>query len=106
MPFVRYAVGELTVTGDGAACPCGWPEPILPEVIGRAVDLSYFGSGPKSPWAVVTRMREIKFLRRFQLVQTDVGTVQVRVQSMGCGALDHDEIRKLVASQMATTSVS
>jgi hypothetical protein len=45
-------------------------------------------------------MREIRFLRRFQLVQIDVDTVQVRVQSTGRGALDHDEIRKLMTSEM------
>jgi phenylacetate-CoA ligase len=100
MPLVRYGVGDLAVAGDGAACPCGRPEPILPEVIGRAMDLFYFRSGPKSPWGVVARMREISFLRRFQLVQTDIDTVQVRVQSTGRGPLDHEEMRKLVTSEM------
>jgi phenylacetate-CoA ligase len=82
MPLLRYAIGDYAIQGNGSCCPCGRPEPILPRVLGRAVDTFLLPSGPKSAWAAVARMREIEGLLRFQLIQADADRIVARVQSI------------------------
>jgi hypothetical protein len=63
------------------------------------MDLFYFPCGARSPWAVVSRMREIESLMRFQLVQTEADRVLVRCQSASAERrADSDRIAELVRS--------
>ena len=100
MPLVRYAIGDLAVAGDGTPCPCGRPEPILPRIIGRTVDMFQFRSGPRSPWALISRMREIDSLMRFQLAQTDSDTVEVRFRAVDNGCVDRKKLHALARSEL------
>lgn len=80
MPLLRYAVGDLAVAGDDRLCPCGRPAPILPQVLGRVVEMFELPSGPRSPWAFIAHMHASDGIARFQLVQTGPVDIQLRVQ--------------------------
>jgi phenylacetate-CoA ligase len=100
MPLLRYAIGDLAVASNGAPCPCGRTEPIFADVIGRVVDIFQFRSGPRSPWSLISRMREIDGLMRFQLVQTDADTVEIRYRSVENGRVEPNELRALAHAEL------
>lgn len=97
MPLVRYAIGDTAVQGDDRACPCGRPEPLFPEVIGRGVELFQLPSGPASPWGAMARMREVPGLMRFQIIQTAPAAIEVRVLSRDTGRpVDPSRVAEIV----------
>ncbi len=86
MPLLRYAIGDLAVEAETEACPCGRPGRRLDRVLGRVMESFVLDGRAVSPWAAVSRMREIPGLGAFQLLQTGPLRVEARVDWRGSPA--------------------
>lgn len=79
-PMVRYDVGDrATVAGDGP-CPCGMSYPRLARVDGRALDVLWTSSGGALTGVFFPHlMKEHLWAHAFQVVQSEDGSVELRV---------------------------
>lgn len=92
-PFLRYAIGDRGVLAspDPIPCSCGATTPILAALSGRDMDFVYLPDGRRISPAVISTVIDNAAtaltpdgtypvgLRRFQLVQEEVGAIRVRV---------------------------
>ena len=79
MPFVRYANGDRAIAGS-EKCPCGRGLPLLKKVVGRRLDLLETADGRRIPGEFFPHlMKEYAAIRRFQIVQEDLQSIQVRL---------------------------
>jgi phenylacetate-CoA ligase len=79
MPFVRYQNGDRAIAGS-QTCRCGRGLPLLKKVVGRRLDMLETSDGRQVPGEFFPHlMKEYAAIRRFQVVQDDVQTVQVRL---------------------------
>ncbi|MEP6997397.1 MAG: AMP-binding protein [Betaproteobacteria bacterium] len=82
MPFVRYRTGDLAVRGPDA-CHCGQPFSMLGSIQGRTADyLSLPGGRRVHPYAITGHLaeREAQWVAQHQIVQTEIGRVQLNIQ--------------------------
>jgi len=80
LPFLRYRVGDRAVLADGS-CPCGRSGPTLARVIGRSGDrVRLPGGGEVSLPGLTSAFWEAPNVRRWQLVQTDLDRIRVRLE--------------------------
>ena len=79
MPFIRYRTGDVAQSSD-AQCPCGRPLPLMREIKGRSTD---FILTPDGRWmhglGLVYVMRDIVGVQEYQIVQSDVDAITVRL---------------------------
>ena len=100
MPLIRYAIGDMAIAADGP-CACGRPGPVLREVLGRRIDLFQLNGRLLSPWGLVARMREVEFVRQFQIVQTEGDAVRVVFSRRdGLERVDPGAIAALAAEEL------
>jgi phenylacetate-CoA ligase len=77
-PLVRYAVGDWAEAGG--ACACGRALPTLARVLGRTRNLVRYPDGTRRwPRVGFHRFREIAPITRYQLVQTAIDAIEVRL---------------------------
>jgi phenylacetate-CoA ligase len=79
MPFIRYANGDRALAGS-ETCRCGRGLPLLKKVVGRRLDLLETPDGRQVPGEFFPHlMKEYAAIRRFQIVQEDLQSIQVRL---------------------------
>ena len=81
-PLIRYKVGDV-ISFDAPSCECGRTLPLLRKIEGRRHDfITLPVSGKKvSPRIIVSAVREIPDLPRFQLVGTSRNEARLRIFS-------------------------
>ena len=86
MPLVRYRIGDRGVAADGA-CSCGRGLARLQSVSGRGVDCLRRSDGTVIPGEYFIHFVGVVFIRpwiaKFQVVQTDLDRVLLKVVSNG-----------------------
>ena len=84
MPFIRYAIGDVAVAG-ALQCPCGRSLPVIERILGRTRNAFVFRDGSQI-WprgSTVRPMHEFVPFRRYQLVQLDYETIELRYEPDG-----------------------
>jgi phenylacetate-CoA ligase len=80
MPFIRFDSGDIGVAGDERPCPCGRTFALLDRIEGRVMDSVRLEDGRSiTPYALTCRLERVPGVRRFQVVQEDIGAFTVRV---------------------------
>jgi phenylacetate-CoA ligase len=80
MPLIRYDTRDYAEAGE--PCPCGRGLPTLRRVLGRKRNMLILPSGEKRwPLTGFTKYREVAPVRRYQLVQLDLETIEARLVS-------------------------
>lgn len=94
MPFLRYELGDYAERGG--ACVCGRTLPVVNRVVGRERNM-WIGPDGRRLWPVFppSAWAHIQPIRQLQLVQHDVGHIELRV--VGTRALSRAEEADLVA---------
>jgi phenylacetate-CoA ligase len=83
MPIIRYANGDRAIAGN-ETCRCGRGLPLLKKVVGRRLDLLQTPDGRQVPGEFFPHlMKEYPGIRRFQIVQEDLHSIQVRLVVSG-----------------------
>jgi len=79
MPFIRYANGDRAIAGF-EDCRCGRGLPLLRQVVGRQLDILRTADGRHIPGEFFPHLfKEFPQIRRYQVVQSDVRTIRVRL---------------------------
>lgn len=79
MPFIRYLNGDRAIAGFDT-CSCGRGLPLLKKVVGRRLDVLTTPDGRHVPGEFFPHLlKEIPAIRRFQVVQNDPGTIELRL---------------------------
>lgn len=90
MPLIRYELGDYAVAG--APCPCGRGLPVIERVLGRQRNMLTLPSGdvlwPNLPPKPLTA---IASLRQFQIVQTSLDEIEVKVVAAGALSAEEEE---------------
>jgi phenylacetate-CoA ligase len=80
LPFLRYRVGDRAVFGEGT-CPCGRGGATLERIAGRTGDrLRLPGGTELSLPGLTTAFWEAPHVRRWQVVQPELGRIRVRLE--------------------------
>jgi phenylacetate-CoA ligase len=80
MPLLRYDLGDYAEAGG--ACPCGRGLPTLKRVLGRRRNMLVLPGGERRwPLSGLYEYRDIAPIRRAQMVQLDLGRVEMRLVS-------------------------
>ena len=102
-PLIRFRLGDVVTRGEDS-CPCGAPNSTLTHMQGRIADRFVLPSGRSiHPYVLVSPlMRCAPWVRRYQIVQTELGCFRIQVVPMpgtnpSSGALAEVE-RELVAA--------
>ena len=83
MPFIRYANGDRAVAGN-ELCRCGRGLPLLKKVVGRRLDMLETPDGRQIPGEFFPHlMKEYSAIRRFQILQEELHSIQVRLVVSG-----------------------
>jgi phenylacetate-CoA ligase len=92
MPLLRYQVGDEAEVGP--PCACGRGLPTLTRIVGRLEDYVTLSSGVKRRVDIEHyKISEIRAVREFQLVQTSIERVELRLVTSR--KLDHAEIERV-----------
>ena len=95
-PFIRYELTDRVVVHD-EKCRCGRNTRWL-EIEGRTDDILEFENGVRiAPMSLYKVLEEVKAVRRFQLVQKSVGTLELRMIAEDRGRAFDDAERRLRA---------
>jgi phenylacetate-CoA ligase len=79
MPFIRYANGDRAVAGWGI-CSCRRGLPLLRKVVGRRLDMLQTPDGRRIPGEFFPHlMKDYPAIKRFQVVQEKLDSIQLRV---------------------------
>jgi phenylacetate-CoA ligase len=95
MPLLRYALGD---TGEllEQACPCGRGLPLVRPILGRSVDYLVLADGAViPPYALTCAIEHFPGMRQYQIVQTALDRVEVRVVPL----VDFDDAIRLGIQQ-------
>src|SRR5262244_3296802 len=78
MPLIRNEVGDMAETGT-ASPACGRGLPTLRRIVGRYRNMFRYRDGSAS-WPATAKLKLADFiaLRQFQVVQTDLDTIEIR----------------------------
>ena len=83
MPFIRYSNGDRAIASH-ETCRCGRGLPLLKKVVGRRLDLLETPDGRHVPGEFFPHlMKEYAAIRRFQIVQEDLHSIQIRLVVSG-----------------------
>jgi phenylacetate-CoA ligase len=95
IPFLRYRVGDRAVLGRDP-CPCGRRGTTLERILGRTGDRLRLPGGTEiSLPGLTTAFWNAPNVRRWQLVQPEIGRIRVRLEL--ADAFDSDEAARLEA---------
>jgi len=99
-PLFRYAVGDYAEVG--ASCACGRTLPVLKRILGRARNmLTLPGGGRLWPRLAEMRYHEVLPVRQFQLVQTGLDALELRLVADRRGTPDEEaKLRQLIAERL------
>jgi phenylacetate-CoA ligase len=79
MPFIRYANGDRAIAAT-APCACGRGLPMLAAVTGRRLDVLQTPDGGQLPGEFFPHLlKEVPAVQRFQVIQEEIGRIQLRV---------------------------
>src|SRR5262249_51808020 len=99
MPFIRYLNGDRAIAGF-EQCPCGRGLPLLKKVVGRTLDMLDTPDGRHVPGEFFPHLiKEFAPVRRFQVVQDDSQSIQVRLVVNGNW---NEGARQLLEAQIRT----
>jgi phenylacetate-CoA ligase len=82
MPFLRYQPGDLAILSEEGACGCGRVWARLESIEGRATDTVVTPSGNRIVGHIFNRAIKAKEIDLFQVVQTELSSMTVRVLLM------------------------
>lgn len=95
-PLLRYRTGDLGRI-DPAPCPCGRGLPVLAAVEGRSTDFLLTKDGRKvHALALIYVLREMQGIREFQIVQTGIERIEVRIDPHPSNAAEAQLIDKTI----------
>lgn len=95
MPLIRYETGDIAMPGTAGACPCGRTLPLITGISGRQDDDLIDMVGRRIPSVnLYSVFREFESIHRFQLVQDQPETVELRLQAP---AIDESDLLRLNA---------
>jgi phenylacetate-CoA ligase len=78
MPLLRYEIGDEAEFGE--PCSCGRGQPVIRNIIGRTADYLTLADGSRRRVTYnVYRMSALRAVREYQVVQTSLDTIEVRV---------------------------
>lgn len=99
-PLFRYAVGDYAEVG--AACACGRTLPVLQRILGRARNmLTLPGGGRLWPRLAEMRYHEVLPVRQFQLVQTALDALELRLVADRKGTPEEEaRLRQLIGERL------
>jgi phenylacetate-CoA ligase len=81
MPLIRYDLGDFATRGPAAPCPCGCSFGRLGSIQGRVIDsVERPDGGYVPPFSLTTAVSEAPGIRRFQIVQEELGLIRVRIE--------------------------
>lgn len=87
MPFIRYVTGDRAVAG-WSKCPCGRGLPLMKKVVGRQLDVLRSPRGKLIPGEFFPHLlKDFPAIRRFQVVQSAVDVLELKVVTDGGLAL-------------------
>ena len=94
MPLIRYALGDYAEAGS--PCSCGRGLPVLRRIFGRARNMLCLPNGERI-WPRLGELRYVEILpiEQYQVVQKEVGRLEVRLVSARRGT--EEEERRLKA---------
>ncbi|MGH7582175.1 MAG: phenylacetate--CoA ligase family protein [Gemmatimonadales bacterium] len=99
MPFIRYANGDLAVAGNTEQCACGRHLPRLRAVLGRRLDVLTTPDGGRLPGEFFPHiLKELRGVRRFQVVQESPDGVTIRIVAPGWSPADERWLRTEIAA--------
>jgi phenylacetate-CoA ligase len=82
MPFLRYDTGDLAAAPQDGACACGRGFAVIGRVSGREMDGLRRGDGSfVPPFSLTNAVGAIPGIRRYQIVQDEVGLLRVRLDT-------------------------
>jgi len=92
-PLIRYAIGDYAEVGE--ACSCGRGLPVLKRILGRVRNMLHYPNGEQHwPYVGSSEYRAIADVRQFQLIQTDLNTIEVHLV-VGGGKLPAEKEREM-----------
>jgi phenylacetate-CoA ligase len=99
-PLFRYAVGDYAEVGT--SCACGRTLPVLKRILGRARNmLTLPGGGRLWPRLAEMRYHEVLPVRQFQLVQTALDALELRLVADRRGTPEEEaRLRQLIAERL------
>lgn len=81
MPFIRYRIGDR-VSLPSSPPPCSIPFGVISKIQGRIVDYLHFpGNAVVSPYTIMDELDSIVEVRRYQVVQEEIRSVQVNFEA-------------------------
>jgi len=85
MPFIRYEIGDFAVAGP-AKPKCPVKLPALGQIMGRFRNAFTLHDGRRVyPYVPVSQLRQFLSFEQFQIVQTDVASIEVRYVPLNQG---------------------
>ena len=95
MPLIRYRTGDRAVLSEpGSSCPCGRSMPVVNRIVGRMDDYIVMEDGRR-----VGRLDHIfkgaKFVAEAQIVQREVGAIEILVVPSVSGTQMTGELEKI-----------
>ena len=100
-PLIRYEIGDYAEVGP--QCPCGRGAPTISQVLGRRRNLMLLPDGSRCWPRLGHLFREYSKMvavKQFQLIQTDVGKLQVRLVVASVPRREHEELLKALLLTM------
>jgi phenylacetate-CoA ligase len=107
MPFIRYDSGDVGVLDATLRpCACGRSLTLLTRLEGRVLDCVRLPGGRLiSPYTLTCGLERVAGLCRYQVVQTDLNTFTVKVETAGDGpGAASDDIRRAVRAVVGETA--
>jgi phenylacetate-CoA ligase len=81
MPFLRYDTGDLAAAPPAGACTCGCGFARIGQLSGRETDgLQRTDGSFVPPFSLTNVIGGVPGIRRYQIVQDDVGLIRVRLE--------------------------
>lgn len=78
MPFIRYRIGDIGVSGAAETCACGRGLPLIKRVIGRSTEVLAFRDGVKIAGEMFIHLMKDFPVRDYQFVQRSDSLVTLR----------------------------
>jgi phenylacetate-CoA ligase len=103
-PIIRYAgMGDL-VQLRNAPCSCGISYPLIDRLEGRIIDSIILPDGTGiSPFTVTLILKELRGIHKFQVVQNELDSIEIRVVPQTKDLKEKKELETRIVSELRKT---